>query len=201
MAKRKAKAKAKVKAKAKLRPKKAAAPSTKKGASAAKKAVSPLAAGMQWVNPDLCVKDPVGALAFYENAFGFTTRFKATKPDGSIGHAELQHHDSVIMLGPECPEDQSKAPSSLNGTPVTLYVYVEDVDAALGRAKDAGGIVAVPATDMFWGDRMGVVVDPEGHKWCLATHVRDVSPEEMERASEEAHRKQQAEQAQVAPTA
>lgn len=189
-----AKSKAKAKAKKKPAPKKKAAPKK----AAAPKRVSVLAEGMQWVNPYLTVKDPAGAIAFYEKAFGFTTRFKATKPDGSIGHAELQHRDSVIMLGPECPEEQSKAPSALNGTPVSLYVYVESVDTVLGRAKDAGGIVAMPATDMFWGDRIGAVVDPEGHKWCFATHVRDVAPDEMERLAAEAHQKQQAE---AAPTA
>jgi uncharacterized glyoxalase superfamily protein PhnB len=161
-----------------------------KAKKAAKKAKAPakcsaLAHGFQWVNPYLCVKDPAAAIAFYEKAFGFRCRFKMDQPDGKIGHAELQHKDGVIMVGPECPDIRTSAPSTLNGTPVSLYVYVDRVDKTVESARAAGAIIAQEPQDMFWGDRIATVVDPEGHRWCFATHVRDVTPAQLAKAMKE----------------
>ncbi|MBI2900461.1 MAG: VOC family protein [Planctomycetes bacterium] len=179
MAKAKKKAAKKPAAK-KAAPKKAAA---KKPASAAK--AEPAVSGVgpvPAVQPYLCVKDPAAALAFYEKAFGFTTRYKLASPDGKVQHAEIGHGNGRIMLGPECPQSQDKAPSTIGGTAVTLYVYVANVDAVTASAKATGGIVVQEPQDMFWGDRCATVADPEGHRWCLATHVKDVTPQEIEKA-------------------
>lgn len=142
--------------------------------------VKPCPDMMPWVNPYLIVKDADAAIAFYKAAFGFETRFAMPGPDGKTQHAELAHKDSVIMLGPECPEQSNhKSPSSLGGSPVSLYVYVEDVDALCERARAAGATVVEEPKDQFWGDRMCALVDPDGHNWAFATHVKDVSPEDM----------------------
>lgn len=159
-----------------------------KGAAPAKVAQptkpSALAPGMPWITPYLIVKDPAAAIAFYEKAFGFTTRFKHTSPDGKIQHAEVAHNTGVLMLGPENCEHQCKAPSTLSGSPVSLYVYVENVDAVTENAKNAGGNVTEAPKEQFWGDRTSCVTDPEGHSWCLATHVKDVTPEELAKAAQ-----------------
>ncbi len=172
-------AKAMAKAKA-IAPAKGAAPA--KAAQPAK--TGPLAPGMPWVTPYLTVKDPASAIAYYEKAFGFTARFKHATPDGKIQHAELAHNTGVIMLGPESCEQKTTAPSTLKGSPVSLYVYVENVDAVTENARNAGGTVTEAPKDAFWGDRISCVTDPEGHSWCLATHVKDVSCEEMAKAAE-----------------
>lgn len=141
--------------------------------------VLPCPEGMRWVNPYLTVKDAEAAIAFYNKAFGFKTRFIAPGPDGKPMHAELGHMDSVVMLGPECPQSSSRSPATLGGTPVTLYTYVENVDALFEQATAAGATVIEAPKDQFWGDRICLLVDPEGHAWMFATHVRDVSPEEL----------------------
>ena len=149
--------------------------------------VAPCPEGMRWVSPYLTVKDAEAAIAFYNKAFGFETRFVAPGPDGKPMHAELQHKDSVIMLGPECPQSAEhgfRSPSSIGGTSVTLYTYVEDVDALFEQAKAAGAKVIEAPKDQFWGDRTCLLVDPDGHAWMFATHVRDVSPEELKPPAE-----------------
>jgi uncharacterized glyoxalase superfamily protein PhnB len=127
---------------------------------------------MPWVTPYLTVRDGATALGFYERAFGFKTRFAMPKSDGTIGHAEMSWDDGVVMLGPEgdCP---ARAPAtSGTASPVQLYVYCDDVDALYDRAVAAGAQGDAPPTDMFWGDRMCRLTDPEGYTWCFATHVK-----------------------------
>lgn len=100
-------------------------------------------------------------------------------PDGAIQHADLAHKTGAVMLAPPSPQMGDKTPAELGGSPVTLYVYVENVDRIVRAARAAGGNVVDPPQDQFWGDRVALVIDPEGHRWCLATHVKDVAPEDM----------------------
>jgi uncharacterized glyoxalase superfamily protein PhnB len=142
--------------------------------------VAPCPKNMKWVNPFLVVKDCDAALAFYEKAFGFTTRMKIPGPGGKTMHAEIAHKDSPILLGPESPERDCRSPETLGvKSPVQMYVYVDDVDALHKRASNAGATIQDAPEDMFWGDRICNIVDPDGHSWCFATHVKDVKPEEM----------------------
>jgi len=128
--------------------------------------------GMPWVSPYLTVKDAGASLAFYESAFGFTTRNVNKGPDGSIMHVEMTWKDGVIMLGPEGAYGGLTRSPSTSGvlSPVHLYVYCEDVDALFGRAVAAGVTVDFPPSDMFWGDRACKLTDPDGHSWNFATH-------------------------------
>jgi PhnB protein len=107
-------------------------------------------------------------------------------PHGKIGHAELKIGDSILMLGDEMPGMGNRAPSTLGGSPVNLFLYVNDVDAAFKRAVDAGAKVDMPLADMFWGDRYGKLTDPFGHTWSMATHKEDVAPEEMKKRADAA---------------
>ena len=147
--------------------------------------VNPIPQGYHTVTPSLTVSDAVKALEFYPKAFGAQETLRMPGPDGKIMHAELKIGDSMVMLNDEMPDMNAKSPRSFGGTPVAFYVYVENVDAAWKRAIDAGAKELVPLQDMFWGDRMGCVQDPFGHKWNLAQHVGDPSPEEMKRGQEE----------------
>jgi PhnB protein len=106
-------------------------------------------------------------------------------PDGRIGHAELQIRDSVVMLSDEFPDMGVVSPQSLGGTPVTLSVYVDDVDSVIDRAVAAGATLERPIEERFYGDRSGQIVDPWGHRWSIATHVEDVPPDEMQRRADE----------------
>jgi uncharacterized glyoxalase superfamily protein PhnB len=129
---------------------------------------------MPWLTPYVVVKDPARSLEFYQKAFGFAQRSAHTGPDGKIQHAEMTYEDAVIMLGPEatCPgQPPTKAPAT-TGTPspVSLYLYCPDVDALHARAVEAGAKSEYAPSDMFWGDRMCSVSDPDGHKWSFATH-------------------------------
>ena len=134
---------------------------------------------MQLVNVYLNTKDPEKAVEFYQKAFGFKLKVTMPGPDGKIMHAELTHGDCTVMLGPENFEMGAKAPSTVGGTPLSLYIYVKDVDALTRRARAAGGNVVREPADQFYGDRVAVIVDPEGHIWGFATHQRIVPPEEM----------------------
>jgi PhnB protein len=136
--------------------------------------------GYHTVTPYLIAKDANAAIAFYKAAFGAVETCKLTMPDGSICHAEIQIGDAKVMLGEECPQWGSKSPLSLGGTPAGFMIYVPDADAAFNQALTAGAKVEKPVQDQFWGDRMGSVIDPFGHKWTLATHVEDVSEGEMQ---------------------
>jgi PhnB protein len=149
-------------------------------------AVNPIPEGYPRVTPYLCIDEGAAdAIDFYGKVLGATERMRMGGPDGRIGHAEVMIGESVIMLSDAYPEMGIVGPKALGGTPVTISVYVEDVDAAFERAVAAGATVARPLEDQFYGDRSGQFVDPFGHRWSIASHVEDVSPEEMERRAAE----------------
>jgi len=143
--------------------------------------VKPIPDGYPRVSPYLCVNGGTAALEFYKSVFGATERMRMPAPDGRIGHAELQFGDSVIMLADEYPEMDVRSPRAIGGTPVTISVYVEDVDAVFNRAVAAGAKSLRAVETQFYGDRSGQFEDPFGHRWSVATHVEDVAPDEMER--------------------
>ncbi|WP_327070092.1 VOC family protein [Kitasatospora sp. NBC_01250] len=132
------------------------------------------------VVPYLSVDGAAAAIEFYVSVLGAQKRGGVlTGPDGRVGHAELALGDSVIMLSDEYPEVGSRGPKRIGGSPVTLHVYVEDVDAVFAKALEAGAVELRPVTDQFYGDRAGTFEDPFGHRWNVATHIEDVPPQEM----------------------
>jgi uncharacterized glyoxalase superfamily protein PhnB len=133
----------------------------------------------------MTVRDAASAIEFYKKAFGAVEKGVMKGPDGKIMHAELRIGDSLFMIADEFPEWGSLSPQSTGGAGMGLHIYVDNVDAAFDLAIGAGGIVEMPVSDMFWGDRYGKLVDPFGHKWSIATHTRDMSGEEIEEAQEE----------------
>ena len=137
--------------------------------------------GYHNVTPYICVKNAAEAIEFYKQAFGATELFRMDGPDGRIVHAEIKVGDSPIMLSDEHAEMGFRSPATLGGSPVHLMVYVEDVDTVVKQATDAGATLNRPVQNQFYGDRSGSVVDPYGHSWHIATHIEDVSPEEMEK--------------------
>lgn len=147
--------------------------------------VKPVPDGYPRVTPYLCVDGGGAAIEFYTQVLGATERMRMPGPGGTIGHAELQIGDSVIMLSDEMPEMGVVGPGRIGGTPVTLHVYVEDVDATFQRALDAGATELRAVEDQFYGDRSGQFLDPFGHRWNIATHVEDLPPEEMQRRAAE----------------
>jgi PhnB protein len=147
--------------------------------------VKPIPDGYHTVTPYLIVNDAVAAMEFYKQAFGAEELLRLEMPGGTIGHAEIKIGDSVIMLADECPEMGATSPKSLGGSAGSIMLYVEDVDASFERAVAAGGITKRPLTDQFYGDRSGTLEDPFGHGWTIATHIEDVSPEEIDRRFEE----------------
>ncbi|HET8580767.1 MAG TPA: VOC family protein [Nitrospiraceae bacterium] len=128
----------------------------------------------------LTVTDIEKAYEFCQKAFGFEGRGIMPGPDGKPMHAELKLRDSVLMLSPEMPDWQCYSAKTLGNTPTTLYLYVEDVDKLATQAANAGATLLQPPTDMFWGDRTATLVDSEGNKWMLATHMSEPTPEQME---------------------
>ena len=149
--------------------------------------VKPIPDGYHTVTPYLIIKNAADALEFYKQAFGATELFRMAQPDGKIGHAEIKIGDSPIMLADEFPEMGYKSPQSLGGSPVSIMIYVEEVDAVFDRALAAGATVQQPVQDKFYGDRIGTLVDPFGHVWHVSTHKEDVSPEEMEKRAAASH--------------
>ena len=145
------------------------------------KASQPIPEGSHTVTPGLCIKGADRALEFYQKAFGATVKMRMPSPDGKVLHAEIVIGDSTIFIGDESPQmpGSARSPESLKGTTGGLYVYVPNVDAAYDRAVKAGAKVLMPVADMFWGDRFGQVQDPFGHIWSLATHMEDLTPEEI----------------------
>lgn len=138
--------------------------------------------GFHSLTPYLGVRGAAQAIDFYKRAFGASERFRLPGPDGqTLGHAEILIGNSILMLADECPEFGNQSPQSLGGTPVSLLLYVEDVDAAFKRAVDAGAKVLQPVKDQFYGERSGCLTDPFGHQWTLMTHIEDVTAEEVER--------------------
>jgi PhnB protein len=142
-------------------------------------AVKPVPEGYPTVSPYLTVDDAAAAIAYYTEAFGARERGRMDAPDGKIGHAELEIGDSLVMLSDALPQFATRSPTELGGTSVGIFLYVEDVDEVVKQAVDAGGTVTMEVADQFWGDRFGIVQDPFGHLWSIATHVEDVPPEEM----------------------
>lgn len=142
--------------------------------------VKPIPEGMHTVTPHLVCAGAAEAIAFYTKAFGATEVARMPGPGGKLMHAMVRIGDSMVMLVDEVPEWQAVGPRTLKGTPVTLHMYVPDADAVFQRAVDAGATSIMPLADMFWGDRYGVVEDPFGHRWSIATHNRDLSPEQMQ---------------------
>jgi len=143
--------------------------------------VKPIPAGHHTVSPYLAIKNAAKALEFYQKAFGAIETYKLMMPDGRLGHAEIRLGDSVIMLSDEFPEFGGKAPDTLGGSPVSIHLYVEDVDAFFARALAAGARERMPVKDQFYGDRSGQLEDPFGHVWWVATHKEDVAPAELQR--------------------
>ena len=142
-------------------------------------AAKPIPEGYHTVNPYLAVDDAAEAIEYYKKAFGAKERVRMETPDGKIGHAELEIGDSLVMLSDPFPQASTRPPKELGGTSVSVFMYVEDVDAVVKQAVDAGATVAMEVADQFWGDRFGSVQDPFGHSWSIATHVEDVPPEEI----------------------
>jgi PhnB protein len=140
--------------------------------------------GYHTVTPSLFVNGAAKAIDFYKKALGAEERMRFPAPDGSIMHAEIQLGDSIIMLGDEMADQGGKSPRTLGGTPVGFFVYKENVDAAWKQAINAGGTVVMPLEDQFWGDRAGCFEDPFGHRWWLAQHIREMTPEELNKAAE-----------------
>jgi PhnB protein len=153
--------------------------------------VKPIPEGYHTLTPFLTVRNAERAIEFYKQAFGAQERGVAKGPDGKVMHAEVKIGDSVIMLSDEYPEFGSLSPQSVGGSPMGLHIYIENVDAAFDRAVKAGAQVEMPVADQFWGDRYGKLKDPFGHKWSIATHVKDMSADEMKRSMDDAMSKMQ----------
>jgi PhnB protein len=148
--------------------------------------VKPIPEDYPRVTPYLIVDGAAAAIDFYTSVLGATERMRMGGPEGKVGHAELEIGDSVIMLADEHPEIDARGPRSVGGTPVSLHVYVEDADRVFERAIEAGATALRPVEDQFYGDRLGTFEDPFGHQWNIATHVEDVSSEEMSKRMAEA---------------
>lgn len=143
--------------------------------------VKPIPDGYRSVTPYRIVAGAAAAIDFYQQAFGAQLRLRLDGPEGKVGHAELHIGDSVIMLADEAPQMGAKGPAAFGGTPVGLHLYVADVDAVVAKAVAAGAKITQPVEDKFYGDRLGSVEDPFGHRWYVSTHIEDVSPEEINR--------------------
>jgi PhnB protein len=144
--------------------------------------VKPIPEGMHSVTPHLVCAGAADAIEFYKKAFGAVEVARLPGPDGKLMHAMVRIGDSAIMLVDENPQYGMLGPKALKGSSVTIHLYVDDADACVARAVKAGAKVTMPLDDMFWGDRYGKLEDPFGHHWSVATHVRDVSREEMQKA-------------------
>ena len=149
--------------------------------------VKPIPDGYRTLTPYLIVADGAGAISFYERVFGAKLKLKLDGPGGKLGHAELEIGDSVVMLADEFPEHLAYAPGHFGGSPVTLHLYVEDVDTVVARATGAGATLKRPIENQFYGDRSGTFVDPFGHVWHISTHIEDVSPDEIGRRAAALH--------------
>jgi PhnB protein len=143
-------------------------------------AVQPIPEGYNTVSPYLAVDDAEKAIEYYKKAFGAEETVRMNAPDGRIGHAELEIGDSHLMLSDPFPQSSTKPPTELGGTSVSIFMYVEDVDAVVQKAVDQGATVTMEVEDQFWGDRFGSITDPFGHNWSIATHIEDLTPEEIE---------------------
>lgn len=149
-------------------------------------AVKPIPDGYHTLTPYLTVRNAAKAIEFYKQAFGATERGVMKGPDGKVMHAELLIGDSIVMLADEMPDFGALSPESVGGSSSGLHIYVNNVDDAFARAVKAGAQTEMPVSDQFWGDRYGKLKDPFGHKWSIATHVKDMSADEMKRSMDEA---------------
>jgi PhnB protein len=143
--------------------------------------VKPIPDGYHTIMPYLTVQGAEAAIQFYKKAFGAVERYRLAGADGKVMHAELKIFDTIVMLTDENPEMGRRSPRALTGTPVGLFVYARDVDAAVRRAVSAGATLKMGVQDMFWGDRFGSIEDPFGHDWQIATHKEDLTPREIQR--------------------
>jgi PhnB protein len=143
--------------------------------------VKPIPDGYSAITPYLVVEGAARAIDFYKQVFGATERMRMPGPDDRIGHAELVIGGSVVMLADEFKDMGSKGPRAFGGSPISVLIYVNDVDAVVKKAVASGARLTRPVEDKFYGDRSGAIEDPFGHVWLVSTHVEDVSPEEMEK--------------------
>lgn len=150
------------------------------------KHVSPIPQGFHSVTPYLSVHNAAQALEFYKRAFGAQELMRTKDPQGKVSHAEIKIGDSVVMLAEETPNSGLRSPQSIGATTASVFLYVNDADSTFKQAVSAGAKSQQPVTEMFWGDRYGRLTDPFGHSWSVATHIEDVSPEEMNRRAQEA---------------
>ncbi|ULA61929.1 MAG: Glyoxalase/bleomycin resistance protein/dioxygenase [Nitrospira sp.] len=148
--------------------------------------VKPIPDGMHTITPHLVCAGAADAIAFYKKAFHAVELGRVPGPEGKLLHALIRIGDSPVMLVDEFPDNNTLGPQSIKGSPVTIHLYVEDVDAVFNQAIAAGAKSRMPVTDMFWGDRYGLLEDPFGHVWSVATHVRDVGPRELQEAARKA---------------
>ena len=144
--------------------------------------VKPVPDGMHTVTPHLVCAGAADAIEFYRKAFGAVEEGRLPGPNGRLMHAMIRIEGSAVMLVDEMPEWGALGPKALKGSPVTIHLYVKDVDAFAARAVAAGAKITMPVADQFWGDRYGQLEDPFGHRWSIGTHIRDVRPEEMQQA-------------------
>ncbi len=149
--------------------------------------VKPIPDGFQTITPHITVRDVVKAIEFYKTAFGAETVGIMYMPDKkTVMHAQIKIGNSPLMMAEEAPQWGSASPLMLGNSPVILHLYVKDVDASFKQAVQAGATPKMPPMDMFWGDRYSQVVDPFGHRWSIATHIKDMTPAEMAKGAEEA---------------
>jgi uncharacterized glyoxalase superfamily protein PhnB len=148
--------------------------------------VKPVPDDMHTVTPHLTCDGAAAAIEFYKQAFGAVEGLRMPGPDGRLMHAMIRIGDSPVMLADEFPEWGGSGPKRLGGTPVTIHLQVPNADEVFQRALDAGAEVKMPIADMFWGDRYGIVTDPFGHAWSIATHIKDMTPEQMAAAGKAA---------------
>jgi PhnB protein len=148
--------------------------------------VKPIPQGYTTVTPSITLNDTAKAIEFYKKAFGATERMRVPGPDGKIMHAEIQIGNAIIMMNDECMGQRSA--KSLGSSPASFYLYFEDADMAFKKAIAAGGKELQPPTDMFWGDRLGLIEDPFGYQWNIASHVKDITQEEMKKGQQESMR-------------
>jgi PhnB protein len=149
-------------------------------------AVQPIPEGYRGLIPYLAVDNAAEAIEFYKRAFGATERMRMPGPEGKIAHAELEIAGSILMLADPFPQASTKTPRELGGVTGGIFIYVENADETVQRAVDAGATITMPLEDQFWGDRFGKITDPYGQEWQIATHIEDLTEEEMARRGQEA---------------
>lgn len=154
---------------------------TKAKKTIAKKKVLSTPKGYNTITPYLIVDNATNALEFYKKVFGAKEKMRMEKPNGQIGHSEIQIGDSKIMLADEFPEMGARSPKIFGGTPVSIHFYTKNVDEVIKHAIDAGATLLMPVDNMFYGDRSGSVEDPFGHRWYISTHIEDVTPAMMKK--------------------